>query len=105
MRKLLFVLSAFAVLLLVSTEALARSPIIWNSQGNEVGVIQRFNPDGSVIMLPSRKILGMGNFDVVMKSENLKPRAGGGWQTDLNLDQMAFLPPPNPHRFWMPSGT
>jgi hypothetical protein len=104
MRKVLLVLSAFAVLLLVTTEALARNPIIWNSHDNEVGVIQRFNPDGSVVMQPSRRSLGMGNYNVVLPKENLRPRDRGGWETDLTLDQLAYLPPPNPQRFWMPSG-
>jgi hypothetical protein len=34
----------------------------------------------------------------------LKPRARGGCETDLTLDQIAYLPPVNPNRFWMPSG-
>jgi hypothetical protein len=37
--------------------------------------------------------------------QNLNPRAKGGWETDLTLDQLAYLPPVNSRRFWMPSGT
>lgn len=120
MSKALLVLSAFAVLLLVTTEALAsnmiagdrvpsnmikhRNPIIYNPRGDEVGVLDRFTPDGQAIMLPSSKTLGMGYYLVTMSRQNLKPRARGGWETDLTLDQLAYLPPINPDRFWMPSG-
>jgi len=111
MPKSLRVLSAFSVLLLITTEALAgnhpvesRSPIIYNPNGNEVGVLTRFTPDGMAIMIPSRTTLGMGNYSVVLSQQNLKPRTKGGWVTDLTLDQIAYLPPVNPQRFWMPSG-
>lgn len=112
MSKALLVLSAFAVLLLITTEALAlpgimvegRNPIIYNPNGNEVGVLKRFMPGGLAVMQPSRKTLGMGHYDVVLSQQNLKPRAKGGWLTDLTIDQIAYLPPVNPRRFWMPSG-
>ena len=114
MSKTLLVLSAFAVLLLITTEALAdnpfditvggRNPIIYNPQGNEVGVLKHFGPGGIAIMQPSRRTLGMGHYDVVLSQQNLKPRARGGWLTDLTIDQIAYLPPVNPRRFWMPSG-
>jgi len=100
MPKTLLALSAFAVLLLITTEALAnnnmargRNPVIYNSNGNEVGVLKRFTPDGMAIMDPSRKTLGMGYYKVVMAQQDLKPRAKGGWETDLTLDQIAYLPP------------
>ncbi len=111
MSKTLLVLSAFAVLLLVTTEALAnfdvegRNPIIYNPRGDEVGVLKRFAPGGVAIMQPSSKTLGMGYYRVTMSQQNLKPRAKGGWETDLTLDQIAYLPPVNPNRFWRPSGT
>ena len=64
---------AFAVLLLLTTEALAsnhlvegRNPIIYNPNGNEVGVLTRLTPDGTAIMVPSRTTLGMGNYSVVL---------------------------------------
>jgi hypothetical protein len=104
MRKLLLVLSAFAVLLVVSTEALALSPIIYNAVGNQIGVISRLNPDGSAIVQPSAKTLGLGQYKVTIAAENLRPRDKGGWQTDLTNDQMAYLPPISARRFWMPSG-
>ena len=111
MSKALLVLSAFAVLLLITTEALAnavmvegRNAIIYSPNGNEVGVLRRFMPGGLAVMQPSRKTLGMGHYNVIMSQQDLKPRARGGWETDLTLDQLAYLPPVNPRRFWMPSG-
>ena len=111
MSKALLVLSAFAVLLLITTEALAnavmvegRNAIIYSPNGNEVGVLRRFMPGGFAVMQPSRKTLGMGHYNVVLSQQDLKPRARGGWETDLTLDQIAYLPPVNPNRFWMPSG-
>ena len=56
------------------------------------------------VMHPSSKTLGMGYYNVIMAQQDLKPRAKGGWETDLTLDQIAYLPPVNPNRFWMPSG-
>jgi hypothetical protein len=111
--KTLLVLSAFAVLLLITTEGLAmipgdrvegRNPIVYSPNGNEVGVLRRFMPGGLAVMQPSRKTLGMGHYNVVLSQQDLRPRARGGWETDLTLDQIAYLPPVNPNRFWMPSG-
>jgi hypothetical protein len=110
MPRTLIVLSTFAVLL-ITTEALAndmiggRNPLIYNPRGDEVGVLKRLTPDGLAVMLPSSKNLGMGYYRVTMAQQNLKPRAKGGWETDLTLDQIAYLPPVNPNRFWRPSGT
>lgn len=103
MRKLLFALSAFAVLLVITTEALARAPTIYNSVGNQVGVILGTGRDGAAIVLPSAR-LGLGYYKVFIPRENLRPRDRGGWETDLTNDQLAYLPPINPNRFWMPSG-
>ena len=111
MPKTLPTLSAFAVLLLITTEALAnfhvegRNPVIYNPRGDEIGVLKRLTPDGLAVMLPSSKTLGMGYYRVVIAQQYLKPRAKGGWETDLTLDQLAYLPPVNPNRFWRPSGT
>lgn len=110
MPKTLLALSAFAVLLLITTEALAmnttlgRNPIVYNPNGNEVGVLRRFIPGGMAIMHPSSKTLGMGYYNVIIAQQDLRPRAGGGWATDLTLDQIAYLPPVSPQHFWMPSG-
>jgi hypothetical protein len=111
MPKTLLALSAFAVLLLITTEALAnfdvegRNPLIYNPRGDEVGVLKRLTPDGLAVMQPSSKTLGMDHYKVTMARQNLKPRAKGGWETDLTLDQIAYLPPVDPQRFWRPSGT
>ena len=111
MPRTLLALSAFAVLLLITTEALAntamaegRNSVIYNPDGNEVGVLRHFSRDGMAIMHPSSKTLGMGYYNVFIAQQDLRPRAKGGWVTDLTLDQIAYLPPVNPHRFWMPSG-
>jgi hypothetical protein len=104
MRKFLLALSALSVLLLITTEALARSPIIYNAAGNQVGVIRQMNPDGSVIVLPSSKTLGLGYYRIAIAAENLRPRARGGWETDLTNDEIPYIPPISPRRFWQPSG-
>ena len=104
MRKFLLVLSALGVLLLITTEALARSPIIYNSVGNQIGVIRRLNPDGSAIVQPSSKTLGLGYYHIAIAAENLKPRARGGWQTDLTNDEIPYIPPVSKRRYWQPSG-
>src|SRR4051794_8504611 len=110
MPKTLLALSAFAVLLLITTEALAnfqvqgRNPVVYNPRGDEVGVLKRFTPEGVAIRLPNSKTLDMGYYRVIIAQRNLKPRAKGGWETDLTLDQLAYVPPVNPRRFWMPSG-
>ena len=104
MPKFLLALSAFAVLLVISTEALGRSPIIYNSVGNQIGVIREMNPDGSAIVQPSAKTLGLGRYRIAIASDNLKPRARGGWQTDLTNDEIPYIPPVSPRRYWQPSG-
>lgn len=80
-----------------------RSPIVYNHQGNMVGVIQSTTPNGDAIMLPTPATVGLGYYNVVMPAAMLRPRARGGWETLMNNEQIAFLPPVPP-RFFMPSG-
>ena len=80
-----------------------RSPIVYNHQGNEVGVIQRTRPNGDAVMLPTQATLGLGYYDVVMPARMLNPRDGGGWETSMSNQAIAFLPPVT-KRFFMPSG-
>jgi hypothetical protein len=80
-----------------------RSPIVYNHQGNEVGVIQQLQPNGDALMQPTRMALDLGYYNVVMPAAMLKPRARGGWETSMSNEEMAFLPPV-PYRFFMPSG-
>ena len=104
MQKFLLALSAFAVLMVISTEVLARSPIIYNSVGNQIGVIRELNPDGSAIVQPSAKTLGLGYYHIAIAAQNLKPRARGGWETDLTNDEIPYIPPISKRRYWQPSG-
>lgn len=97
-----------AILILTSfapcaAQAQERSPIVYNHQGNEVGVIQRLRPNGDVVMLPSKGTLDLGYYDVVMPARMLIPRSRGGWESLMSNQDIAFLPP-FPYRFFMPSG-
>lgn len=84
-----------------------RSPIIWNSVGNEVAVIKgrswRFGPD-FVVIHPTGKFLGLGRYQVVMPVDALRPRAQGGWETSISDDDFPYLPPEVP-QYFQPSGT
>jgi 5-formyltetrahydrofolate cyclo-ligase len=84
-------------------QAQDRNPIVYNHQGNEVGVIQSIKPNGDAVMLPTQATLDLGYYDVVMPATMLRPRARGGWETSMTNEDIAFLPPV-PHRFFMPSG-
>jgi len=104
MQKFLLAVLALAVPLAISTEAPARSPIIYNAVGNQIGVIRQMNPDGSAIVQPSAKTLGLGYYHIAIAAQNLKPRARGGWETDLTNDEIPYIPPVSKRRFWQPSG-
>jgi hypothetical protein len=93
MQKLLVIVSAFAVLLVVSTEALARSPAIYNARGEEVGVLKGAMQDGSVIMQPNAETIGTGGYNVAIAPEDLKPRGRGGWVTSLTNQEIAYMDP------------
>ena len=80
-----------------------RSPIIYNHEGNEVGVIQSVRPNGDAVVLPTQATLDLGYYNVVMSASSLRPRPRGGWETAMNNQDIAYLPPV-PHRFFMPSG-
>ena len=97
-------MGAVAVLTAVrAAEGQERSPIVYNHQGREVGVIQRMASNGDTVMLPTQGTLGLGYYDVMMPAAMLKPRPRGGWETTMSNQDIAFLPPV-PHRFFMPSG-
>ena len=103
MRKSLLAFPAL-VLAALTFGAAERSPIVYNFQGYEVGVIQYFTPDGAAIMQPTVKTLGLGQYNVAIRHEDLRPRARGGWETDLTNDEIAYIPPVT-RRFFMASGT
>jgi hypothetical protein len=102
-RKILSACITAFVVVTAAAGANARSPIVYNHQGNEVGVIQGIEPNGDALMMPTRMVLDLGFYNVMMPAAMLKPRARGGWETLMNNEQMAFLPPV-PYRFFMPSG-
>jgi hypothetical protein len=80
-----------------------RSPIVWNHDDNEVGVIQHVTGDGDFIMLPTKATLDLGYYDVRIPRGAIRPRPAGGWEIALTNQQIAYLPPV-PHQFFMPSG-
>ena len=80
-----------------------RSPIVYNHDGNEVGVIQKIMSNGDALMLPTKATLDLGYYDVVMPAAMLQPRDRGGWETKMTNQDIGYLPPV-PHRFFMPSG-
>jgi hypothetical protein len=80
-----------------------RNPIVYNQQGDEVGVIQSIKPNGDAVMLPTKATLDLGYYEVVMPAAMLRARARGGWETAMSNEAIAFLPPVT-HRFFMPSG-
>ena len=96
-------LALVALAAISPAKAQDRSSIIYNHEGNEVGVIQSVRPNGDAVVLPTQATLDLGYYDVVMPANSLHPRARGGWETVMNNQQIAFLPPV-PHRFFMPSG-
>jgi hypothetical protein len=106
-RKILFCCAALCALAAIPAAipavAQERSPIVWNSDDNEVGVIQRITPDGDAIMLPTGATLDLGYYDVRIPRGALRPRAAGGWEIALNNQQIAVLPPV-PHQFFLASG-
>lgn len=95
--------AALCTLTVLPAAAQERSPIVWNTDDSEVGVIQRFTPDGNAIMLPTTATLDLGYYDVRVPQSALRPRLAGGWEIVLTNQQIAYLPPV-PHRFFMASG-
>jgi hypothetical protein len=95
---------AFVVCALGSiARAQERSPIVYNFQGNMVGVIRGTAPNGDAIMLPTKATVDLGYYHVAVPAEALRPRPRGGWETSLTNDEIAYLEPV-PRQFFMPSG-
>jgi hypothetical protein len=103
MRKIL-IPGVIALCALGAVPALAqdRSPIIYNFQGNMVGVIQEPAANGDAVVLTTKATVDLG-YKVIFPAATLRPRPAGGWQTSLNNEQIAFLPPV-PHQFFQRSG-
>lgn len=102
-KLLLSCAAALCALTAAPAVAQERSPIVWNYNDNEVGIIQRVTSDGDFIMLPTKATLDLGYYDVRIPRAALRPRPAGGWEIALSNQQIAFLPPV-PHRFFMASG-
>jgi hypothetical protein len=81
----------------------ARSPIIYNLAGYEVGVIEDLRTNGDALVLPTKATVDLGYYKVIMPAASLRPRGRGGWETSMTTHDMEFLPPVAP-RFFMPSG-
>lgn len=95
---------ALTVLMAISAaQAQERSPIVYNLQGYEVGVIENIKPGGDALMLLTNAKLGLAYSKVNMPATTLRPRTRGGWETTMSDYDIAFLPPV-PYRFFMPSG-
>lgn len=80
-----------------------RSPIIYNLAGYEVGVIEHIKANGDALVLPTKATVDLGYYKVIMPAARLRPRARGGWETSMSIQDIQFLPPV-PYRFFMPSG-
>jgi hypothetical protein len=109
MRRITFLAFPIALTMLAVVPARAdiadqqRSPIIYNRAGYEVGVIEDLKTNGDALVLPTKATVDLGYYKVIMPATSLRPRARGGWETSMTIDEMEFLPPVTP-RFFMPSG-
>jgi hypothetical protein len=104
MSKTIALAFSLTVLVAVSVaQAQEPSPIIYNLAGYEVGVIRDIKPNGDALVLPTKATVDLGYYNVIMPAGTLRPRARGGWETTMNIHDIAFLPPV-PYRFFMPSG-
>ncbi len=84
-----------------------RNPTIWNAKENQVAVLKgpslRLGPD-YVVVHPTKMWSGLGRYQVVMPRDALRPRAKGGWYTNVTIDDFPHLPPEVP-QYFQPSGT
>ena len=84
-----------------------RNPTIWNAKENQVAVLKgtslRLGPD-FVVVHPTKMWSGLGRYQVVMPRDALRPRAKGGWYTNVTIDEFPHLPPEVP-QYFQPSGT
>ena len=72
------------------------NPIVYNSVGNEVGVIRGMTErDGlrEFIVLPTQATLDLGYYHVAIPASMLQPRRAGGWTTSLSNCKLAYLRP------------
>jgi len=84
-----------------------RSTTIWNAMENQVAVLKGPSHrlgENYVVVHPTKKWSGLGRYQVVMPRDALRPRAKGGWYTDITIDEFPYLPPEVP-QYFQPSGT
>jgi hypothetical protein len=81
-----------------------RSPVVYNLAGYQVAVIDSIKPNGDALVLPTKANIDLGYYKVVFPADRIRPRARGGWETTLTISEIQYLPP-DPYRFFTPSGT
>jgi hypothetical protein len=108
MKPMLVAISLSVLALgLPATAQEARNPTIWNAKENQVAVLKgsslRLGLD-FVVVHPTKMWSGLGRYQVVMSRDALRPRAKGGWYTDVTIDEFPHLRPEVP-QYFQPSGT
>ena len=108
MKPMLVAISLSVLALgLPATAQEPRNPTIWNAMENQVAVLKgsslRLGPD-YVVVHPTKMWSGLGRYQVVMPRDALRPRAKGGWYTDVTIDDFPHLRPEVP-QYFQPSGT
>jgi len=107
MRTLAAAAVCLSFLALPVTANAGRDTLIWNAMENQVAVLKgdslRLGPD-YVVVHPTKKWSGLGRYQVVMPKSALRPRAKGGWYTNVSIDEFPHLRPEVP-QYFQPSGT
>ena len=108
MKPMLVAISLSVLALgLPATAQEARNPTIWNAKENQVAVLKgsslRLGLD-FVVVHPTKMWSGLGRYQVVMSRDALRPRAKGGWYTDVTIDEFPHLRHEVP-QYFQPSGT
>ena len=65
----------------------ANGPAVFDLAGNEIGVVQSQNADGSYVVLPMASA-GLGSEPLTIGAANMKTRPKGGLTTSLSIDQL-----------------
>ena len=105
-RKTLLTIPIVTSVLMAVSGAWAeeRSPVIYNLAGYQVGVIDSIKPNGDALVLPTKANIDLGYYKVIFPADRIRPRTRGGWETTMTISDIQYLPP-EPYRFFTPSGT